>query len=270
MAILQDVGLTILDWAGTVVDYGCIAPLIAFQECFRQKDISLRLEAIAKPMGMEKKEHIRELLRGEGTAAQWRAQHKRDWDDRDVEALYQLFEEKLYSIVEEYSQVMDGVLDAVRELRDMGVVIGSTTGYTPEMMDVVAREALRSGYEPDFLITPQHVGSGRPRPFMIYENMKLADVYPACRVVKAGDTVADILEAKNAGVWAVGILEGSSIAGLSPEDAQTMTQEEIRRRHEAARCLYEEAGADYVIRGIAELPEIVRKINLRLKETAAV
>lgn len=258
--------LVVFDWAGTIVDYGSTAPEEVFRKCFVNRGIYLTREEIRKPMGMEKKDHIRELLRTETGTNQWKEQFGRDWTEEDVDDIYETFEEELRHIVAEHSRLIPGAYQAVQDIREKGILIGSTTGYTPEMMEIVTKEAEKDGFVPDYLVTPKHVGSGRPAPFMIYETMRQAGVYPASRVVKVGDTAADIWEARNAGVWSVGVIEGSSAAGMSREERESLSPEEISQRKKEARRIYEKAGADYIIDEISELPQIIDEINRELGE----
>lgn len=260
------IGLVVFDWAGTVVDYGCVAPAIVFQKVFEQKGIELTREEILKPMGMEKKDHICELLRMEHVTAQWRQQYGKTWGEEDVDSLYCSFEEMLDDVVADYSTVMSGVEETVKWLRDSGIVIGSTTGYTTKIMKKVCKRAAKDGYVPDYVVTPDITGNGRPEPFMIYENMRLADVYPADRVVKVGDTVMDILEGKNAGVWTVGVLEGSSLAGLSLEESNKLSAEEKAKLYRETKDIYIETGADFVIDKLSELPSVIETLGGK-KET---
>lgn len=262
----NQIQLVIFDWAGTTVDYGCIAPVVVFKKTFEQKGICLSKEEILIPMGMEKKDHIRELLKLEHVAGEWKKLYERDWKESDVEELYQIFESRLADIVADYSELISGVKETAAELRKEGIRIGSTTGYTAEIMEKVISRAKESGYEPDYLVTPEVVGSGRPGPFMIYENMKKAAVYPISNVVKVGDTTMDILEGVNAGVWTVGILEGSSQAGISMEEAENLSNMEKEILYDKAEKKYKDAGADFVIRHITELPEVVRCINQKLSQ----
>ena len=262
----NSIGLVVFDWAGTTVDYGCIAPLELFRRCFEPRGIFLSPEEIRKPMGLEKKDHIRTLVETETASEQWRARYGKEWTEEDVQAIYESFEEMLKNTVAEYSQVLPGVEKTVKELREKGIRIGSSTGYTREIMEIVMKEAKKGGYEPDFLVTPQDVNGGRPAPFMIYENMRLANVYPPCRVVKVGDTAADILEGRSGSVWTVGILEGSSAAAMTEEERRTLSAEEVEKRKDHARKIYEEAGADYVIDSILELPLIIEKIEERMEK----
>lgn len=77
--------------------------------------------------------------------------------------------------------------------------------------------------------------------------------------MKVGDTVSDIREGKNAGLYTVGIIEGSSVVGLSQREFEALSPEERAQLCEQARKKYLEAGADCVvndIRGILELIEV--------------
>ena len=84
-------------------------------------------------------------------------------------------------------------------------------------------------------------------------------------MVKVGDTASDMREGKNAGAWSVGIIEGSSAANMTPEPAVTLSDEEKKARFSNAEEILKNAGADYVIRTIRELPKVIEEINQRLE-----
>lgn len=48
----------IFDWAGTTVDFGCMAPVHAFRNAFLEKGIQLTDKEIREPMGKLKWDHI--------------------------------------------------------------------------------------------------------------------------------------------------------------------------------------------------------------------
>ena len=220
-------------------------------------------------MGMEKKAHIRSMLSTEHGRELWCTAKGRPWEEQDVESVYQSFEENLHRVVAEYSQVIPGVPETVDALRQQGIKIGSTTGYTSEIMRLVLPVAKAGEYEPDCVITPDMTGYSRPTPFMLYECMKQTGIWPAFRVVKVGDTVVDIQEGKNAGAWSIGILNGSSLMGLSREEYEQASAEELRSRRENARKIYLQAGADAVIDSILDLPEAIRAINEKMAKQEA-
>ena len=71
----------------------------------------------------------------------------------------------------------------------------------------------------------------------------------------------DILEGKNAGAWSVGIIKGSNVVGLNEAEYNALDEQAKKELHEKARKIYLDAGADYVIEDITELPEVIAEIN---------
>ena len=89
------------------------------------------------------------------------------------------------SILDRFAQPKPYVLEVVKELRARGIKIGSTTGYTDDMMAVVVPKAKEAGYEPDTWFSPDSVGHvGRPYPYMIFQNMEALHVSSVEHVVK--------------------------------------------------------------------------------------
>lgn len=257
----KTVRLVVFDWAGTTVDYGSSAPADVFESVFKKAGIHLTREQINGPMGMEKKAHIRELLSLAEASEQWRRAYKRDWTDTDVENLYEMFENELFQVVGNYSHLLEGVKETVEWLRKEEIKVGSTTGYTAQMMERVIPAASAEGYKPDVVVTPDVTGAGRPTPFMLYECMRQMNIYPADQVVKVGDTIVDILEGKNASAWSIGVLTGSNLLGLTEDEYRNMDEAELKKRKEAAKEKYYAAGADLVIDCMNELPEAIATIN---------
>jgi phosphonoacetaldehyde hydrolase len=52
----------ILDWAGTTVDYGSLAPVRTLQKVFAHAEISLTETEARRDMGLPKKDHIRQIF----------------------------------------------------------------------------------------------------------------------------------------------------------------------------------------------------------------
>lgn len=67
----------VLDWAGTVVDYGCMAPADTFVRAYAALGVDITRAQARAPMGMAKRDHIREIGRMPEVAASWRASHGR-------------------------------------------------------------------------------------------------------------------------------------------------------------------------------------------------
>lgn len=256
--INNSIEAVILDWAGTTVDYGCFAPVQAFAEVFKKAGIEPHMDEIREPMGMLKREHIKAMLSMPRIKGLWEEKYGNGPDEADIDRLYNSFEENLMSILHNFAEPKPYVLETVAKLREMGIKIGSTTGYTDEMMKVVTVKAKEAGYAPDAWFSPNSVGNaGRPYPFMIFKNMETLKISSVANVVKVGDTVSDIREGKNAGVFTISVIEGSSEMGLSVEEYEGMETVAKEARIKEVTRKFLEAGADKVIRNMGELIEVI-------------
>ena len=257
----------ILDWAGTTVDFGCFAPVNVFLEIFKKAGVEVTMEEARIPMGMLKRDHIKAMLQMPRISKSWEEKYGRSFEEKDIDDLYKNFEPLLLASLNEYTDPMPHVLDTVSVLREMGLKIGSTTGYTDIMMDILIPSAQEKGYKPDFIITPDSTASfGRPFPYMIFRNIEALRITAPWKTVKVGDTIADIKEGYNAGVWSAGVLVGSSQMGLSLDEYQKMQEAERQAAFVNAREAMLLAGADFVIETIEELPKLIEKINDLISE----
>lgn len=256
----------IFDWAGTTVDYGCFAPVQVFLEIFRKRGIEITIEEAREPMGLLKIDHIRELLKMKRISNLWISSFGATSDEEDVKAIYSDFEQILFNVLKNYAKPVPGLVELVSKLRQNGIKIGSTTGYTREMIDVVALEAKKWGYEPDSIVASTEVPAGRPAPWMCFQTAINLQVFPLCQIVKVGDTISDIKEGVNAGIWTVGVLKGGSELGLSEQEVRDMNSFELQERMYQAKNRFLNAGADYVIDEVVDLLEILNRINNKLTE----
>ena len=134
---MKKIECVIMDWAGTAVDYGCFAPVAAFLKAFGEVGITVTMEEARRPMGMAKIDHIRELFKLPGVTEQFQKLYNRLWTEEDVVAMNREFEKYLFASLQEYTTPIPGVIETIGELKKAGIKIGSTTGYTRAMMDVV-------------------------------------------------------------------------------------------------------------------------------------
>lgn len=216
---MKKIEAVIFDWAGTTVDFGSMAPVQAFVKAFGEFGITPTLDEVRKPMGMPKLEHVRTMMQMPRIAEEWEKVHGAAWMKNDVDRVYEASESAIMGILNDFTEPKPYVIEAVRILKGRGIAVGSTTGYTSEMMEIVAPEAAKKGYEPDVFVTPDDVGGkGRPYPYMVFRNLEKLGVSSVQAAVKVGDTVADIKEGRNAGLISIGIVEGSSVMGLSEKE----------------------------------------------------
>jgi phosphonoacetaldehyde hydrolase len=254
----------ILDWAGTTVDFGSLAPVRALQRVFARVGLTLTDSEIRRAMGLPKKEHIREILFGQGPRDQWARAHGIPPSEADVDRLYNEFVPLQSSCLLEYSALIPGVAEATERFRRRGLKIGTTTGYSREMLDLLVEASRKGGYSPDCNLAPGDVGGGRPHPFMIYENAVRLLVYPLAAIMKIGDTPADIEEGLNAGVWSIGVAATGNMIGLSRQEFEALSALQREERLVVARSGLERAGAHYVVDSLANVDPVLDEIEARL------
>lgn len=131
----------IFDWAGTAVDFGCFAPVNVFIEIFKQAGIDVTMEEARIPMGMLKRDHIKTMMEMNRISDLWKEKYGRLHNEEDIDNLYAKFEPMLMKSLSNYTTPIEGVIETIENLRNKGLKIGSTTGYTDSMMDVVTKGA---------------------------------------------------------------------------------------------------------------------------------
>merc|ERR1711973_1022381 len=255
----------IFDWAGTVVDAGVFAPVLTFQKLFEDEGVPISSEEVRAPMGVHKRLHIQQICALPEVASRWTKKHGSPPTADDAERIYSKSLDATLEVLPANSRVIKGVAQTISRLREeYGVKIGSSTGYTSEIMAKLKPLAAAEGYTPDSYVTSDEVTSGRPGPAMIYLNMVRLDVYPAQAVVKCDDTTSGITAGLNAGCWTVGIAKTGNYVGMTEEEMDKADPAELAAKVEKAKNILYQAGAHFVIETTRDLPPIIEEINKRM------
>lgn len=255
----------LLDWAGTTMDFGCIAPAVVFVEIFKRKNVPISMAEAREPMGAHKKVHIRKITQLDSVRHRWEDVHGAPPNEDDVEALFQDFVPLQLECLSNYSDMIPGALDIVNELRAKGFKIGSTTGYTTEMTAINLADAKRQGYEPDSTVSASEMPAGRPYPFMCLQNAINLEVDTVAACVKIDDTIPGVEEGLNAGMWTIGLAISGNEVGLSLADWEALPKEEQEIKRERAYRRMLQSGAHYVVDSIADIMPCIEDIEERLR-----
>lgn len=261
---MDRVKAVIFDWAGTVIDYGSLAPMGAFVETFAEFGVTISVDEARGPMGMAKRPHIAAIMAAPRVAQGWAQRHGHAPREADIDAVYAAFVPKNIAVAARYATLVPGAADVVAELRRKGVKIGSSTGYTREIMAEILPVAAAQGFKPDSLVCTGDTPEGRPTPFMLYKTLLDLEVWPAWSVIKVDDTEVGIAEGVNGGAWTAGVSVSGNCFGLSREDTEALAPAEFAERRAAAVNKLARAGAHYVIDSVADLMPIVQQIEERL------
>jgi phosphonoacetaldehyde hydrolase len=257
MPVRDRFDMVVLDWAGTVVDFGCQAPVIALRDAFARQGVSISEIQARRDMGKAKEDHVRALLADGEVARSWLTARGSVAGDADVAALMNDLGPLMRDQAARAARLIDGAKSNIDELRRQGVKIASSTGYTRDMMQPVLREAAQQGYVPDHLVCSGETPMGRPTPLMIYKACAELGIWPLQRVVKVDDTEAGVAEGRNAGCFTVGLAASGNSVGLTQELLAALPAADRARRLAAAKQSLLAAGADVVIDSIADLNSVI-------------
>ena len=255
----------LLDWAGTTMDFGCMAPAVVFVEVFRRRGVPITMEEARAPMGAHKKVHIRRITELPSVRRRWEETHGRPPTEEDVEAMFADFVPLQLECLSRYSDLIPGTLETIAWLRERGIKIGSTTGYTTEMMAINLEDARRQGYEPDSTVCASDVPAGRPYPFMCLQNAINLGVDCVAACVKVDDTVPGVEEGLNAGMWSIGLAVSGNEVGLSLEEWKALPAEEQEALRQRAYRNMLRSGAHYVVDDITGVPACIEDIEQRIR-----
>lgn len=254
----------IFDWAGTMMDFGSRAPVLALGELFAQAGVPISEEEARADMGMAKRDHIRALLQESRIAEAWRKRHGAMPTEADADALFARSAALMRVAALECATLVPGAAEIACSLQRAGIAVGSCTGYTREMMREILPRAAAQGYRPDYVVCAGETPQGRPSPLMVWKNLVELGVWPAAACVKVDDAEVGIAEGLAAGVLTVGVAASGNALGLSREALERLSQSERTARIDAARQKLLGAGAHAVIDTVAELPSALAKLSVTI------
>lgn len=254
----------VLDWAGTMIDFGCVAPVRALAEVFATEGLAISDAEARRDMGKAKLDHLRALLADPGVAARWSAAKGAPASEADVDRLYRKLEPAMKAAATESSRLIPGAAETVAALKALGVRIGSGTGYTREMMADILPRAAEQGYEPEIVVCAGETPSGRPAPLMAWKAMIALDAWPARACIKVDDAPVGIEEGRLAGCWTVGLSASGNGVGLDLDALAALEPDDRRERIAKAEAELKAAGADFVIEDISKLLPVVHEIAKRI------
>ena len=227
--LLADIDLLVLDMAGTTVEEGGLV-YKTLRHAIEDEGLACT-EKDMRPWHGAKKEAVIEHFATRAGVAPGAAL------DACVRRVGAHFEEQIelaYFRPDSPVRPIDaGLFPWLAALRAGGVQVALDTGYPPAIQRGLM-EKLGLDAATDAAVSAYQVAQGRPYPYMIFRAMEKCNVMDVGRVAKAGDSVRDVEEGRNAGCGlVVGVLSGA----------------------DGAEALLA-AGADVVVPRITDLPAV--------------
>lgn len=199
---MQNIELVIFDMAGTVVDEGNIV-YKTVQKAINKKGYDVTLDFVLKfGAGKEKHQAIKDILK-EIKIENFNEKSRVIFDDFKelLSGAYNKLEIKSYG----------GVEDLIKDFKKANIKVALNTGYDKHTAQLLLDKMnWKLGVQYDALVTADDVKRGRPNPDMIFEAMKILGIAESGSVLKAGDSIIDIEEGKNASCGiTVGVTTGA-------------------------------------------------------------
>lgn len=264
--MLSDLRAVIFDWAGTVVDFGSMAPAEAFVGVFAAEGVRLSPAEARLPMGLGKREHVEALLALPGVAARWRAAKGRVAAEVDVDRLYAALEPALDAAIPRHDALIPGIRHLCRELQRAGIKVGTTTGYARPAMGHLIAKADKAGFVPGAIVCAGETPRGRPHADQMLEALRLLGIPAdeAWRCVKIDDTVTGLGEGLAAGAWTIGLTVSGNAGGMTRADWEALDRDAQQAVRRAGKQALEDGGAHFVCDSVADALPLIEEIAHRV------
>lgn len=127
-------------------------------------------------------------------------------------AVFDRYQELMVQHYRNHVEEIPGTSDVFRWCHAHNILVATDTGFHRVIVEAIMDGLgwLREGLV-DLAVDVEHIPGqiGRPAPFMLFYAMQQLNVQSVQEVIKIGDTPADMLEGRNAGVrGVVGVLSG--------------------------------------------------------------
>jgi phosphonoacetaldehyde hydrolase len=255
--------LAIFDLGGTIVDKYSLSPFISLKQAFKRKRINVNNHLIYKDMGMNKKEHIGEILNDKYIRRIWFKLYGEYPNSSSAMSVYDEFIK--YQMDEGISniEILPETKSCIKWLGDNNISIGATTGFSKPIMSAIKEKLIDEDIHIHKYVSSTCLGKpGRPNPHMMNEIINSLSIADRKRVIKIDDTCVGIEEGKNAGTLTVGVAKWSTNMKMTEYNQdENMSKEEYVERLKSSREALWKANPDYVIDSLDELPRIIKHIN---------
>lgn len=167
-----------------------------FENAFREHHIPFDYDLIKANRGKDKMEMIGMAL------------GKYNLPLSSAAAVYNTFSSNVAGHLDNFVAV-ESASNIFSFLRNQGIRVGLGTGLSRDLFDRIFNHLKWSSGSFDYIGTASEIGRSRPHPDMILDMMTRLGLSDPRAFLKVGDTMADVEEGKNAGVYTAAVLAGT-------------------------------------------------------------
>jgi phosphonatase-like hydrolase len=192
----------------------------AFYKSFLQNGFHLSYERVNEQRGKRKREAIQNLIpSGLSSGVE--------------DKIYDDFMNLIKASINNFSE-MPGASDLFKFLKCNKVKVAFGSGLPLDFIYTLMKSLNWCADDFNYIGSSESIGKGRPDPVMIIDAMGKLNVADKRKVLKVGDTVADLQEGKNAGVMTAAVLTGTQ-----------------------KRLELEKQKPDFILESVSQLPQIL-------------
>lgn len=261
----MSIRLCVFDMGGTIVDRYNLSHFLSLRQAFQKKGLIIPNKLIYKDFGMNKYDHIQEiLLNNIYILRQWMQIHG---EFPNVKSTMSVFDEFIkYQMNEGINniEIIPETKTCIKWLGDHNISTGVTTGFSRPIMNAIKEKLINEDIHIDKYVSSTCLGKpGLPEPHMIREIMYSLGIHNnPRRVIKIGDSIVGINEGKNAGAITIGVAKWSTYMQMTDYDEdKKISKKEYNKRLKISREILWSAKPDYVINSLNELPKIIYHLN---------
>jgi len=202
--VLENIDLLVCDMAGTTVQEGGLVYQV-LQRSMTENGLKVSDHDMEAWHGAKKETVIEHFARQSGIPDKELEETILKINDLFVNSIDKAYFDETSTI----SHIDASLLGHFKQLQKAGIKVALNTGYPKNIQEGLVK---RLGFDKvvDAYISAYEVPEGRPFPYMIHRLMERLHIDDVKRVAKAGDSVRDIEEGRNAGCGlVVGVLSGA-------------------------------------------------------------
>ena len=246
----------IFDLGGTIVDKYSLIPFKSFKNAFKKHNININNQLIINDMGIDKKQHIKNILNDKYVISYWRQHYKRHPSNNDINNIYNEF---IYNtdIMAKNIDIIPETKYIVNYLKDNDILVGTTTGFGKSTTNIISDVLRKNDVFIDNFVSSDCVPKNtlRPNSGMIYKNLRDFNININDRIIKVDDTNTGINEGKRAGCITVGVSRWSIYMNAFPD--VPYFKSDIDKKIVESRKKLEESNPDFIIDNLDELIPII-------------
>ena len=265
----------IFDLGGTIIDKYSITPTISIKKLFEIYKIKLSDDLIIDYMGIEKKRHIEIIMEDKNILKKWEKNNGK-FNNKKLNDMFLEYKNIEKDFTLNNMKIIPQTWKCINDLKDMGMLIGSTTGFDSSQVELIKYKLEKRGiFLDNYESSCFEDNIMRPGTEMIMNNLCKLDIEDPKSVLKIDDTNIGIKEGHNAGCLTVGVYRWSSYMNvmsyresievdnvvMGPKNNYNDNYSKLFEKKILSKNKLKESKCHFIVPSVGYVPKIVKDIN---------